>query len=197
MVIDIYIRLEEYAQAKQKPVWGETWQKVLPGSGLPEELAPKTTAHPEKNIEYVRVIPRVAKAKLAKWRQYSGSDNNKAMMALTILLQLYGLYVSDAADDDLSPLQVMSLWQYFRIPPRHIARCCRRSRAEYYPSHHDRTIQRLPAHYRSCHRKQQTWRNRPHGGKDFSATFPRSSEHQPFRTPQQPRLRLYSQRRKD
>lgn len=48
MAIDIYIRLEEYAQAKQKPVWGETWQTVLPGSGLPEELAPKTTAHPEK-----------------------------------------------------------------------------------------------------------------------------------------------------
>lgn len=119
MAIDIYIRLEEYAQAKQKPVWGETWQTVLPGSGLPEELAPKTTAHPEKNIEYVRVIPRVAKAKLAKWRQYSGSDNNKAMMALTTLLQLYGLYVSDAADDNLPPLQVMSLWQYFRMAKGH------------------------------------------------------------------------------
>lgn len=115
MAIDIYIRLEEYAQAKQKPVWGETWQTVLPGSGLPEELVPKTTAHPEKNIEYVRVILRIAKAKLARWRQYPGSDNNKAMMALTTLLQLYGLYVSDATDDGLPPLQVMSLWQYFRM----------------------------------------------------------------------------------
>ena len=119
MAIDIYIRLEEYAQAKQKPVWGEAWQTVLPGSGLPEELVPKTTAHPEKNIEYVRVIPRIAKAKLARWRQYPGSDNNKAMMALTNLLQLYGLYVSDATDDGLPPLQVMSLWQYFRMAKGH------------------------------------------------------------------------------
>lgn len=81
---------------------------------------PKTTAHPEKNIEYVRVIPRIAKAKLEQWKQYPGSDNNKAMMALITILQLYGLYVSDDSDnDDLPSLPLMSLWQYFRMAKGH------------------------------------------------------------------------------
>ena len=116
LMVDLYIKLEEYAEANQIPVWGNTGETVFPNSGFTGNLPPKTTSHPEKGIEYARLVPRVRNSMLNRWKTYRGSDNSKAMRGLVTLLQMSGMKVVSPANKGV---EAMSLWDYFRMAKGH------------------------------------------------------------------------------
>lgn len=116
LMVNLYIKLEEYAEANQIPVWGNTGETVFPNSGFTGKLPPKTTSHPEKGIEYFRLTPRVRNNMLDRWKTYRGSDSSKAMRGLVTLLQMSGMKVVSPENEGV---EAMSLWDYFRMAKGH------------------------------------------------------------------------------
>lgn len=116
LMVDLYIKLEEYAEENEIPVWGNTGETVFPNSGFTGKLPPETTSHPEKGIEYARLTPRVRNSMLDRWKTYQGSDNSKAMRGLVTLLQMSGMKVVSPANKGV---EAMSLWDYFRMAKGH------------------------------------------------------------------------------
>ncbi|MDO4434612.1 MAG: hypothetical protein Q4B82_08555 [Alysiella sp.] len=117
--MQMYLELQAYAQYTQQTLWGEPYAQVFNDDSLIAALPPQTTERPERKTEYHRFWLNVPQSLLDKWRQHPGSDNNKLMMALTVWLQLHGLYVCNASDNAAHRLASISLWQYCRMATGH------------------------------------------------------------------------------